>query len=335
MFVSKCQFCGSNIPEFHYCDSVGNACFYNCEICGRYIVSEFDILANKPLYDNKALKSYLFYNKQEKKNYFIGTVECYKSYKTNKANSTAILVTEEMVENWYPKTFAERIDRIIMWLAEHSQCIGDAVKVNSKMKESLFFLVKNLDGSGTSDEYSFIVNYMKDMDLITDKPYEKFGDQKQIFFEHASLGYTLTAKAWEKVYDMQKSKSNNKNAFVAMKFGEETRELREKIKEGLSRAGYEARIMDEIEHNRQIVPEMLHEIKNSRFVIAELSHHNNGAYYEAGYALGLGKEVIHICQKSELSNGLHFDVSQVNTVVYEDIDEIPEKLRKRIEATIL
>jgi len=66
-----------------------------------------------------------------------------------------------------------------------------------------------------------------------------------------------------------------------MKFGEETKELREKIKEGLK--GFNVRIMDEIEHNHQIVPEMLYEIRNSRFVIAELSHHNNGAYYEAGY----------------------------------------------------
>ena len=98
--------------------------------------------------------------------------------------------------------------------------------------------------------------------------------------------------------------------------------------------GFNVRIMDEIEHNHQIVPEMLYEIRNSRFVIAELSHHNNGAYYEAGYALGLGKEVIHICDKKELKSGLHFDVAQVNTIFYDSIDEIPEKLRKRIEATI-
>ena len=74
--------------------------------------------------------------------------------------------------------------------------------------------------------------------------------------------------------------------------------------------------------------------KNSKFVIAELSHHNNGAYYEAGYALGLGKEVIHICSESELKSGLHFDVAQVNTITYKDVNEIPEKLKKRIHATI-
>lgn len=61
---------------------------------------------------------------------------------------------------------------------------------------------------------------------------------------------------------------------------------------------------------------------------------NNGAYYEAGYALGLGKEVIHICKKSELTSGLHFDVAQVNTIVYDNIEELPAKIVKRIKATI-
>ena len=136
----------------------------------------------------------------------------------------------------------------------------------------------------------------------------------------------------ERIYELQKHQVNNSNVFVAMKFGEETQALREKIKEGLE--GYNVRIMDEIEHNHQIVPEMLYEIRNSKFVIAELSNHNNGAYYEAGYAFGLGKEVIHICQKNEMKKGLHFDVAQVNTIVYEDIDEIPEKLKRRIQATI-
>ena len=92
--------------------------------------------------------------------------------------------------------------------------------------------------------------------------------------------------------------------------------------------------MGEIQHNHQIVPEMLYEIKNSRFVVAELSQHNNGAYYEAGYALGLGKEVIHICSEKELKSKLHFDVAQINTITYKDVNEIADKLKKRIQVTI-
>ena len=149
---------------------------------------------------------------------------------------------------------------------------------------------------------------------------------------HNTFSITLTVKAFEEIEKFNIQQSNNKNVFVAMKFGDETIPLRDKIKEGLE--GYNVRIMDEIEHNHQIVPEMLYEIQNSRFVIAELSHHNNGAYYEAGFAYGCGKEVIHLCCRKELKEGLHFDVAQINTIVYDDISEIPQKLKRRIQATI-
>ena len=92
--------------------------------------------------------------------------------------------------------------------------------------------------------------------------------------------------------------------------------------------------MDEIEHNHQIVPEMLYEIRQARFVIAELTGHNNGAYYEAGYALGLGKDVIHVCKSEQFGTDGHFDVKQVNTVLWDNETELAEKLAKRIKATI-
>ena len=121
-----------------------------------------------------------------------------------------------------------------------------------------------------------------------------------------------------------------------MKFGDKTMELRKTLKQAISEAGYLPVLIDEVQYNGQIVPEMLYQIRESRFVIAELSHHNNGAYYEAGYALGIGKEVIHICEEKSMGSKLHFDVKQVNTITYkaDDLDGLKERLIKRIQATI-
>ena len=41
------------------------------------------------------------------------------------------------------------------------------------------------------------------------------------------------------------------------------------------------------------------EIRTSRFLIADLTHENAGAYWEAGFAEGLGKPVIYTCEKSK------------------------------------
>jgi nucleoside 2-deoxyribosyltransferase len=74
-------------------------------------------------------------------------------------------------------------------------------------------------------------------------------------------------------------------------------------------------------------------LRTSRFVIADLTHNNNGAYWEAGFAEGLGRPVIYTCRKQESdANKSHFDTSHLNTIIWD-----PENLRDaatRLTATI-
>ena len=72
-------------------------------------------------------------------------------------------------------------------------------------------------------------------------------------------------------------------------------------------------------------------IKESKFVVVDLTHQNNGAYFEEGYAMGLGKPVIQLCKDGE---ELHFDIKQKNTILWKSEDEIAERLKRRILATI-
>jgi nucleoside 2-deoxyribosyltransferase len=93
--------------------------------------------------------------------------------------------------------------------------------------------------------------------------------------------------------------------------------------------------MSEYETNNWIMPEIFHQIKLSKFVVVDLSIRCDGAYYEAGYAYALGKEVIHLYDNREQgTNPLHFDVAQKSTVMYNDYDELVEKLVARIKATV-
>lgn len=116
-----------------------------------------------------------------------------------------------------------------------------------------------------------------------------------------------------------------------MRFGSETLKLREAIREGIFEAGYHAIFIDEVEHNGFITPELLSRINKSRFVVVDLTHRNNVAYFEEGYAMGLGKTVIQLCKKGV---ELHFDIAQINTIMWEDEKDIPLRLKNRIEATI-
>lgn len=122
-----------------------------------------------------------------------------------------------------------------------------------------------------------------------------------------------------------------KSVFIAMSFASEMTGSREVIMRVIEDRGYKAMVIDEKEHNEQIVPQIFEEINKAEFIIADLTGHRNGVYYEAGFAKGLGKEVIFTCKEEDFGNS-HFDVKQINTIMWLDEWDLEVKLRKRIEA---
>ncbi len=60
-------------------------------------------------------------------------------------------------------------------------------------------------------------------------------------------------------------------------------------------------------------------IRRSKFVVADLTEGNHGAYWEAGLAEGLSKPVIYTCERGYFdSNRTHFDTNHRQTVVWSE-----------------
>ena len=126
------------------------------------------------------------------------------------------------------------------------------------------------------------------------------------------------------------------NAFVAMWFDKTMNDAYENgIQKGIEDAGYEAVRIDKKHHNNKIIDEIMVEIKSSAFVVADLTEHNKGVYFEAGYALGLGLPVIWTCKDTDLEN-LHFDIRQYNCVTWKEneLGDFAENLKYRIINTV-
>ena len=145
--------------------------------------------------------------------------------------------------------------------------------------------------------------------------------------------YRIAAKGWLRIQELIANNKVIPQAFIAMWFDPQMGIARRKIDAAIKDSGYTSMIIDNKEHNNQIVPEILHEIKQSTFVIADLTGHRNGVYYEAGYAQALGKEVILTCKESDFEKR-HFDVSQKNIIKWTDEDDLYTRLVKRIDATV-
>lgn len=317
----KCELCGDNAyVERH---TTSGRTFYWCNTCDYYDIGDYSF----SVIEKDIFAPFLFYNGKltmkpdEKYFYYIGQQEHFMEMQ--KKYPYARLASNEVVEAWFPKTIGEKIDKILLGLAKLSDCIGNQLQLSDGHMKSLFFVKRHLpDNKTQSDNPLEQINVLAQ--YMSDQKYIKYTDWK----------YVLLPEGWKRVDDLQKNQTDSKHAFIAMPFSDDTKTLREAIRQGVIAAKYIPRFIDEKEHNNQIVPEILYEIRKSEFVIAELSGHNNGAYYEAGYAAGLGKEVIHICKKNIFVGGSHFDVKQKATVLWEKEDEIPDLLNKRINATV-
>jgi hypothetical protein len=66
-------------------------------------------------------------------------------------------------------------------------------------------------------------------------------------------------------------------------------------------------------------------------MVADITSQRGGVYFEAGFALALGREVFWTCRKSELSL-VHFDTNHFQYIDWETPTELRERLREKIIA---
>ena len=148
-------------------------------------------------------------------------------------------------------------------------------------------------------------------------------------------GYSLTLEGFERAENLQKETVNSTQCFIAMWFSAEMLRVCEThIKKAIVDSGYHPFIVLDKEHNDKICDQIIAEIRKSKFLIADFTGNRGGVYFEAGFAYGLGLPVIWTCRKDHFDD-IHFDVNHYNFIVWETGEDLYEKLKNRIQATIL
>jgi nucleoside 2-deoxyribosyltransferase len=147
----------------------------------------------------------------------------------------------------------------------------------------------------------------------------------------------LTLRSLEIIENLQNSAIDSKQAFVAMWFDKSMNDYYEDgIKKAIEDADYVPIRIDLKEFNNKICDELIAEIKRSKFLIADFSGLRSGVFFEAGFAKGLGREVIFTVRKEDVEElKEHFDTRQYNHIVYDSLEDLRKKLYNRIGATIV
>lgn len=145
----------------------------------------------------------------------------------------------------------------------------------------------------------------------------------------------LTFSGWEKYREIKAHGIITRRGFMAMPFGisRVTDAFHSILRPAVTAAGFE--LFKVADHPRAglIDDQIMVDIRNCRFVIADMTEENRGAYWEAGFAEGIGKPVIYTCERAWFDERkTHFDTNHRNTVLW-DL-EAPEDARNRLTAAI-
>lgn len=150
-----------------------------------------------------------------------------------------------------------------------------------------------------------------------------------------TLNVTLSVRGWNQVQPLPRQGGIPGRCFVAMSFDERLgNAYRDGIGPAVSRAGFKPIRIDQKEHNGDITDEIMAGIRDAQFVIADFTLQRPGVYYEAGFALGLGRPVIWCCRGDERDK-LHFDTDHMNHILWDTPEDLQERLVNRIKATII
>ncbi len=91
--------------------------------------------------------------------------------------------------------------------------------------------------------------------------------------------------------------------------------------------GFTVERTDQSLSSERIIPRIENGIRNSPFVLADVSEDSGNVLYEVGFARALGKDVIFTARKG---TKLPFDAYDIQTIFWEKPEDVKIHLRKAI-----
>jgi hypothetical protein len=154
----------------------------------------------------------------------------------------------------------------------------------------------------------------------------------------------LTIQGWRRHAELMRDGAGSRHAFMAMKFGdaEMNRIYAGPMRSAVAQTDFDLRtVAGDHQTAGSIDNRMRVELRTSRFVVCDLTHGNRGAYWEAGFAEGLGRPVFYTCRRDVLADRMHvdhphFDTAHQLIVAWDPDDPAPgmQALKNVIRATL-
>lgn len=247
-------------------------------------------------------------------------------------------VNRSQIQNDWPEWNIEKFSRVIAeevlpsvsdqisgtfeWLCLQSKAFGDRIDTSNQAIEA----------------YAGVPNPQATYQCLDTLANKGLIDYSAVLGGHHSGRATLTAEGWGAFEQLIKGNLSYDKAFMAMKFNDE--EINDVVencfKPAVVQTGYKLFKLNDRPEAGLIDIRLRQEIKTSKFIIADLTHDNLGAYWEAGFAEGIGKKVIYTCKAERFEAAkTHFDVNHHLTIVWDtnNLNGAAEELKAAIRYT--
>jgi hypothetical protein len=230
--------------------------------------------------------------------------------------------TLKEIENLFPTyRVSEKQVLLLRALERRTKFPGDGLFVQAELDYPLAW-------AAGKDEFRYLLSSLVDRGLV------RTTDGSGIPRDLVATAVEITPKGWDFLDDRMRPSSISDQVFVAMSFSAELKPAWTlAIDPALRKAGFRPYRVDVEPHLDRIDMKIITEIKNSRFVVADVTEQRPGVYFEAGYALGLGLPVFWCVRKDDLHK-VHFDTRQYNHIIWETEEDLSEQLEFFVIAII-
>jgi nucleoside 2-deoxyribosyltransferase len=277
----------------------GNAKFYSCERCWAFLLD--DSFAAARLTDLSPTEKAIL------------SIQARRRSKHPERHILPIHFGnfEALIETYIAPDLATRFSMVLEYFAKQSNDVGSAVERPDTYPAFECTSVQSLH---------WVIDALVESQLLQWVP--EIGQERPRLI--------VTPKGW---IEIGSTNAIAGTCFIAMSFNTEMDTAHQVIERVIRDLKLRPLRVDKVEHNKNINDFIMAEIRKSEVVIAEFTGQRAGVYFEAGFALGLGREVVYVCRDDDFKN-THFDTNSYSHVIWADLQELETKLRARLLNTV-
>ena len=221
---------------------------------------------------------------------------------------------------------AEQLDRLVIAIGDHQPSAAESTQISAD--ELSATIGATITRKSNNAGLGWILEQADAKSSLEDR-----GAQG------AAMLLRLRMAGWTRYETLKRAKVESHKVLIAMQFNdpELNRVVEECFRPAVAHAGFELRTLNEKQSAGLIDDQLRVALRTSQFILADLTHGNNGAYWESGFVEGMGRPVIYTCRKKEWDvKKTHFDTSHLVTVVWDanKLADASVKITATIRATL-